>query len=57
MEDERDAMVEGFKISTQIMIERLKDLETANFQQWPDTAQVMGRINQGFNRDGKSNSQ
>ena len=39
-------MEESFKISTQVMLERLKDLETENFDERPNTAQVMGRIHE-----------
>ena len=39
-------MEESFKISTQVMLERLKDLESDNFPERPNTAQVMGRIHE-----------
>lgn len=38
-------MVEGFRISSDMLLERLKDLESVNFAgERPQTAQVLGRI-------------
>lgn len=45
---ENESMVEGFRISSDMLLERLKDLESANFAgERPQTAQVLGRLNGG----------
>lgn len=39
-------MIESFRISSDLLLERLKDLESVNFAgERPQTAQVLGRIN------------
>mmetsp|Transcript_12662 Transcript_12662/g.11217 ORF Transcript_12662/g.11217 Transcript_12662/m.11217 type:complete len:200 (+) Transcript_12662:158-757(+) len=44
---ESDVMIESFRISSDMLLERLKDLESANFGgDRPQTAQVLGRIDQ-----------
>lgn len=50
LRNEQEAMVESFRISTDLLLERLKDLETANFGQRPVTAQVLGNIYGGMDR-------
>lgn len=41
-------MVESFRISSDMLLERLKDLESVNFAgERPQTAQVLGRIDGG----------
>ena len=45
LKNEAEVMVESFRISSDMLLERLKDLETDNFNgQRPQTAQVLGRI-------------
>lgn len=45
LKQDNEVMVESFRISTDLLLERLKDLETDNFQgERPQTAQVLGRI-------------
>jgi hypothetical protein len=34
----------SFEITSKFMLERIKDLETPNFDERPNTAQVMSRI-------------
>ena len=47
LKTESEVMVESFRISTDMLLERLKDLETDHFNgQRPQTAQVLGRIQQ-----------
>ena len=44
---EADVMIESFRISSDMLLERLKDLESVNFGgDRPQTAQVLGRIEQ-----------
>ena len=38
MKDEREAMMTSFEISTRVLLERLKELETPNFGERPTTA-------------------
>lgn len=45
LKQESEVMVESFRISSDMLLERLKDLETVNFHgERPQTAQVLGRI-------------
>ena len=45
LKQESEVMVESFRISSDMLLERLKDLETVNFAgERPQTAQVLGRI-------------
>jgi len=38
MEEERESMITSFEITSRVMLERLKDLETQSFGQRPNTA-------------------
>lgn len=45
LKNEAEVMVESFRISSDMLLERLKDLETDHFNgERPQTAQVLGRI-------------
>lgn len=45
LKQENEVMVESFRISTDMLLERLKDLEVDNFAgERPQTAQVLNRI-------------
>ena len=45
LKQENEVMVESFRISSDMLLERLKDLESVNFAgQRPQTAQVLNRI-------------
>lgn len=45
LKQESEVMVESFRISSDMLLERLKDLESVNFAgERPQTAQVLGRI-------------
>ena len=50
LNQQNEVMVESFRISSDLLIERLKDLESVNFAgDRPQTAQVLGRINPNDN--------
>lgn len=51
MEADKEAMIQSFEITTRCLMERLKDLETPNFEERPTTAQVFGRIHDDDPRD------
>lgn len=45
MEEEKIDMIDNFKLSTSVLLERLKDLEAQNsLGERPQTANVLGRI-------------
>lgn len=44
MEEEKEAMITSFEMSTRVLLERIKELETPNFGERPTTAQVYSNI-------------
>lgn len=52
LNQETEVMVESFRISSDMLLERLKDLESVNFAgERPQTAQVLSRIHENFSEE------
>lgn len=52
LNQENEVMVESFRISTDMLLERLKDLESVNFAgERPQTAQVLSRIHGNYSEE------
>jgi hypothetical protein len=49
LEKEKEDLIENFKTTTNILLEKIKDLENKNYGKRPDTAVIMDKIKTGSN--------
>jgi DNA-directed RNA polymerase subunit RPC12/RpoP len=57
LEKEKEDLIENFKTTTNVLLEKIKDLEQTSYGKRPDTAIIMDKINKGKNENNKAKTE